>query len=59
MNFRVFLHLLEGLKDNCKVKELKLDELDIYITRIDGKVVFGVMDKNQNIIDYITWNGCL
>ena len=59
MNFRMFLHLIHGLRDDCVVKDLSLDELDIYLTKSDGKVGFGVMDKNQKIIDYFTWNGCL
>ena len=42
MNFRMFLHLIHGLRDDCVVKDLSLDELDIYLTKSDGKVVFGV-----------------
>lgn len=59
MNFRMFLHLIEGLRDDCKVKELDLDKLDVFISRSSGEVIFGVMDENQDIIDYIKWNGCI
>ena len=59
MKFKHFLNHVNNLKDNCLVKCYELDNLEVYITRSNGEIIFGVMDGEQNIIDYFKWEGCL
>lgn len=59
MNFSKFMLLLQGLVDDLTVQDYDYEDLTVYVTRSSGELIFGVMNKEQEIIGYFKWEATL
>ena len=55
LTFEYLMGLIEDWKCDCKYTGWKAEDLKVYITKSSGKIVLGLMDENQNIVEKYSW----
>lgn len=59
MNISLLNSILTKWIKDCKAQGLDEHKIKLYITRSSGDIIFGMIDENQNILDYVKWSDCL
>ena len=55
LTFDKLLGIIDDWKCDCKYNKWDPKKLKVYVTKSSGKIIFGIMNENQDLVECYTW----